>query len=404
MLITGTALVWYDDQEYELAEGGIVFLPKGTPHGYRITSKKADLLMINAPAGIEGMFRARRPRQVRATARASSSRRPRRWPKVPRSSGTSSSDRRANADCPRAIATNACHSRAAGPLHVQNMRKDSELVAFELDPQVAKALAPIATGLAGLTPPPVGDVAGRRAAMNAMLADVDRLQPAAGDVRIADHEVTTADGARLPLRWYSTSTSGDGDGDGDGRAAGPAVLYLHGGGMILGSVAINDGAVSRYASRSGVPFLAVDYRLAPEHPFPAALEDVYAGLQWLHEHACDLGVDPSRIAVMGDSGGGGLAAGVSILARDRGGPAIARQVLLFPMLDDRTTTPDPQIVPVRRLDLRRQRHRVERDPRRPRRRPGRAGRPPPPHGSRTRAACRPLISKPASSTSSVTRT
>jgi acetyl esterase/lipase len=98
-------------------------------------------------------------------------------------------------------------------------------------------------------------------------------------------------------------------------------------------------------SASGVPMLQVEYRLAPEHPHPTPVEDCYAALGWLTAHAAELGVDPARIAVMGDSAGGGLAAGVALLARDRGGPALARQVLVYPMLDDRTRTPDPEIVP-----------------------------------------------------------
>jgi len=98
-------------------------------------------------------------------------------------------------------------------------------------------------------------------------------------------------------------------------------------------------------SNSGVSMLSVDYRLAPEHPYPTPVEDCYTGLKWLAEHACELGVDPVRIAVMGDSAGGGLAAGVALLARDRGGPALARQILIFAMLDDRNSIPDPEIAP-----------------------------------------------------------
>jgi acetyl esterase/lipase len=103
--------------------------------------------------------------------------------------------------------------------------------------------------------------------------------------------------------------------------------------------------VARYVTRSGVPMLSVQYRLAPEHPHPAPVQDAYAAVQWLAEHAPELGVDLSRIAVMGDSAGGGLAAGVALMARDHGSPAIAHQILVYPMLDDRNTTPDAEIAP-----------------------------------------------------------
>ena len=83
--------------------------------------------------------------------------------------------------------------------------------------------------------------------------------------------------------------------------------------------------------------------MAPEHPDPIPVEDCYAALRWLADNAADLGIGPDRITVMGDSAGGGLAAGVTLMARDRGGPAIAQQILIYPMLDDRTTTPDPAL-------------------------------------------------------------
>jgi acetyl esterase/lipase len=91
--------------------------------------------------------------------------------------------------------------------------------------------------------------------------------------------------------------------------------------------------------------LAVDYRLAPEHPHPTPVEDCYTGLCWLADHVDELSVDPARIGVMGDSAGGGLAAAAALLARDRGGPHLATQILVYPMLDDRNTTPDPEIAP-----------------------------------------------------------
>jgi acetyl esterase/lipase len=90
--------------------------------------------------------------------------------------------------------------------------------------------------------------------------------------------------------------------------------------------------------------LSVDYRLAPEHRYPTQVQAAYASLRWLDEHAKELGVDRERIAVMGESAGGGLAAAVAIMTRDHAGPAIARQILIYPMLDDRTTTIDAHIV------------------------------------------------------------
>jgi acetyl esterase/lipase len=155
-------------------------------------------------------------------------------------------------------------------------------------------------------------------------------------VDISDHSVIAADGGTLLARWYRQPSS-------ESEAS---VLYLHGGGMIVGSVPIFDGPVSRYVARTGVSMLSLEYRLAAEHPHPTPVEDAYAGLVWLTGHAAELGLDPGRIAVMGDSAGGGLAAGVAILSRDRKGPAVARQLLIYPMLDDRTTTPDPYIAPL----------------------------------------------------------
>jgi acetyl esterase/lipase len=210
-------------------------------------------------------------------------------------------------------------------------------LSFALDPEVAATLAAIAGQSGPLPPPPsVGDIESRRIALNAMLAWANNTaQPIADEVETTDHELTAPDGTTILGRWYRLPSS-------DSRAA---VLYLHGGGMILGSVPIFDGTVSRYVANTGVPMLSVDYRLAPEHPYPTPLDDAYAGLVWLAAHAAELGVEPDRIAVMGDSAGGGLAAGVAILSRDRGGPPLAHQILLYPMLDDRTTTPDPEIAP-----------------------------------------------------------
>lgn len=118
----------------------------------------------------------------------------------------------------------------------------------------------------------------------------------------------------------------------------PALYWIHGGGMVLGNVGMNDPYCANVAGRLSVLVASVEYRLAPEHPFPAPLEDCYAGLRWLASEAAGLGVDAGRIAIGGGSAGGGLAAGLALLARDRGEVAVRFQLLVYPMLDDRNAT------------------------------------------------------------------
>lgn len=115
-----------------------------------------------------------------------------------------------------------------------------------------------------------------------------------------------------------------------------ALVWMHGGGYVGGSPSIGHATACRFARELGIVVVSVDYRLAPEHPFPQGLEDCYAALAWVHGNASTLGVDPERIAVGGDSAGGGLAAALGQVARDRKGPPVAFQLLLYPMLDDRT--------------------------------------------------------------------
>jgi len=118
----------------------------------------------------------------------------------------------------------------------------------------------------------------------------------------------------------------------------PALVYIHGGGFVVGSLDLYDADCRRIAAEVGAVVFSVDYRLAPEHPFPAGLEDCYATLVWVTGNAVELGVDAERIAVGGESAGGGLSAGVALLARDRGGPRICFQFLGIPELDDRMET------------------------------------------------------------------
>ncbi|MBB4858864.1 triacylglycerol lipase [Novosphingobium chloroacetimidivorans] len=123
---------------------------------------------------------------------------------------------------------------------------------------------------------------------------------------------------------------------GDTTEPRPAVLHIHGGGFVLGTPELNDVANRAMALELGALVVSVEYRLAPEVAWPGALHDCYAALCWLHDNAAQIGVDPSRIAVAGESAGGGHAVALALHARDQGGPDIRLQVLDAPMLDDRT--------------------------------------------------------------------
>jgi len=118
----------------------------------------------------------------------------------------------------------------------------------------------------------------------------------------------------------------------------PALLWMHGGGYVIGVPELDDTYVVPFIQEIGVVVVSVDYRLAPDHPFPAPLEDCYAALQWLAAQAGTLGIDPNRIAIGGDSAGAGLAAALAQLAHDRGEIRPVFQLLVYPMLDDRTAT------------------------------------------------------------------
>lgn len=126
----------------------------------------------------------------------------------------------------------------------------------------------------------------------------------------------------------------------DARGPTPLLYYLHGGGMIMGTHrALPLLEVLGWGEALGATVVSADYRFAPEHPHPTPVEDAYTGLTWIADHAAELDVDPARVVVVGTSAGGGLAAATALLARDRGGPALAGQMLMCPMLDDRNDTP-----------------------------------------------------------------
>lgn len=154
--------------------------------------------------------------------------------------------------------------------------------------------------------------------------DLPRLH----DVAVEDRWTpATEHGPQVRVRWYRPAHRTD---------PVPALLWLHGGGYLFGLPEQDEHLVLSIVRELGIGVAAADYRLAPEHPHPAALDDGHAALRWLHAQAAGLGVDPDRLAVGGASAGGGLAAAVTLLAHDRGEVPVAFQLLVYPMLDDRT--------------------------------------------------------------------
>lgn len=125
----------------------------------------------------------------------------------------------------------------------------------------------------------------------------------------------------------------------------PALLWIHGGGYVLGSVERDDLLAKHLAKVGQCVVASVEYRLAPEHPFPAPVEDCYAALKWLSSHSAELGVNQSRIAIGGASAGGGLAAGLALLTRDRAEVKVDFQLLIYPMIDDRNIAPASTTLP-----------------------------------------------------------
>jgi acetyl esterase/lipase len=165
-------------------------------------------------------------------------------------------------------------------------------------------------------------------------------------------------GGDLPVRVYRPAAADSGPR--------PLILYVHGGGFVFGDLRMGDWMCSSVAVTVGAVVVSVDYRLAPAHPFPAAVEDCYAALTWAAGNAADLGATPAgeatalRVGVMGESAGGNLSAVLCLLARDRGGPGISHQALLYPATDMTRTSPaaahsliisEPDMLAFRRLYL-----------------------------------------------------
>ena len=200
-----------------------------------------------------------------------------------------------------------------------------------IDPMTYAFDVELAAALDVLPKIDVSDIPAARTTLEELAAELAEPDPTGIEERVV--RVPGSDGAPdVPLLLYVPEQ----------RTGTGAVYDVHGGGFILGSAVGSRARNLQLARELGVVVASVDYRLAPEHPFPAGLEDCYAGLTWLAAHADELGVDPARIAIHGISAGGGLCAALALLARDRGGPAIAFQYLGVPEVDDRLDTPSMQ--------------------------------------------------------------
>lgn len=173
-----------------------------------------------------------------------------------------------------------------------------------------------------------------RAGIDQMMAQMGAAAPPFPDIEVSRRSVPGPAGAPdVPVLIYLPKSA---------PRPLPVLFWVHGGGYIIGSADMDDLNVKAIVSELGCAVVSVDYRLAPETPHPGPVEDCYAALKWLHTNAAELGIDAGRIAIGGASAGGGLAAGLGLLTRDRGEVPFVFQLLIYPMIDDRTvSTSDP---------------------------------------------------------------
>jgi acetyl esterase/lipase len=205
-----------------------------------------------------------------------------------------------------------------------------EITVLTIDEELVESLGHISAATPP-TPPAAGDWQARRASIDSVFASLASASSPDERVETADFSIPSYDGHALPLRMYKPPTTPN-----------AVVVYVHGGGLIAGNLDVYDHVCRRYAAEAGVAIVAVGYRLAPESPHPAAVEDCVAAVEWATAHA-KVHAPGARVAIMGDSAGGGLAAATAVICRDRGIGSLAAQILIYPMLDDRTVYATPGI-------------------------------------------------------------
>jgi acetyl esterase len=192
-----------------------------------------------------------------------------------------------------------------------------------LDPQAQK----VVDAMAALNLKPVEDSTPEEARVS-MRARTAALGPFEEVAAVTDHDVPV-EGGRITVRVYAPG----------GVGPHPALVFYHGGGWVIGDLDTHDGICRSLANAAGSVVASVDYRLAPEWKYPVAAEDAYVALRWVVDNAGRLGIDPRRVAVGGDSAGGNLATVATLMARERGGPALVYQVLIYPVTNHALDTP-----------------------------------------------------------------
>ncbi|KAH9909014.1 Alpha/Beta hydrolase protein [Xylariomycetidae sp. FL2044] len=204
------------------------------------------------------------------------------------------------------------------------------MAVLRVDPEWAEIIAP----LAGIPQPVVKDPLTSRQLQNQGIIALFGSPLLPAGMEETKHTIASRDGTSIDVYRFVPQAASK-------AKSQLAVVMAFGGGFIAGSVKNWHRFIADWTEASGKQVFAVDYRLAPENPAPAALEDIYAAVTWLQANASDFDVDPARIVIEGGSAGGGLAAGVALMARDWGlNPPLAGQILRYPMLDDQTTIPD----------------------------------------------------------------
>ncbi|KAJ3455141.1 hypothetical protein MRS44_013741 [Fusarium solani] len=201
------------------------------------------------------------------------------------------------------------------------------MTGLRYDPEYFKAIEPFIKGRKTASAKTVTEI---RTNTNNIISQVIGNSPYPAGVTETMYKIKSYDGVEIEYTRFASEEALA------SKEPTPAVVYFHGGAFIACSVKLFAPQIARLAANTNLPYFAVSYRLAPEHPAPAGVEDAYAVIQHLLETAIKFNIDPTRIAVHGDSAGGGIAAGVCLLARDRKlEPPIAKQILIYPMLDDR---------------------------------------------------------------------